>query len=377
MSKKFIKAQDYVNTLRKTKSEYTKDVPSRLAKVYGGKDKRPKPDYFRESSFLYIRSYNGDIGVRPFSGIQFWKSPDINISPLGNSATTTTELVAGQTYTIRCRLNNRGDLMIPYPKVEFFLTDPTLGFNTTVAEILGLTQLPAILLPASNNEVRFNYTVPASEAGHKCLFARTYSFSPLDKPFDLHALNPRIDRHIGQKNLNFIAQATPYSFNLVHQVNANETIEFRPMTKNAVLDIQHPALKELKVTTLKKKEMLSKIKIVLSARTSHEVSMKKRKAKYFITTSGKGISLERQAAIHKKTDAILKSVQAGKGSHQKFKKQLKTFNDMNRRAALTKMQIQIPDFGMRKGAAVGFEIINRNTLNGKIKGGITIVAMGN
>ena len=376
MSKKFAKAEGYVTTLRKSKSKYTKEVPAKLAKIYGSKEKRPKPDYFRESSFLYIRSYDGDIGLRPFSGIQFWKSPDINISPLSNTAITTTELMAGQTYTIRCRLNNRGDLMIPYPKVEFFLTDPSLGFNTSVAELLGLTQLPGILLPASNNEVRFNYTVPASEAGHKCLFARTYSFSPLDKPFDLHALIPRIDRHIGQKNLNFVPQATPYSFNLVHQFNAMETIEFIPMSRNAVLALQHPGLRALKVTTLKTEEMLSAIKIRLTDRTSHKVSMKKRKAKHFITTSGKGFSLERQAAIHKKTDVILKGVQAGKGSHQKFKKQLNAFNELNRRVAVTKMQIQIPDFGTRKGYAVGFEIINRNTITGKIKGGITIVALG-
>ena len=235
------KAAGFVKDLRRSREEYLKKAPGLLAKIYAGKDKRPKPDYFRESSFLYIRSYNGDIGNRPFSGIKFWDSPDININPISNSSINTTELHGGSTYTIRCRLNNKGDLMIPYPKVEFFLTDPTLGFNTTVAELLGLTQLQGLLLPASNGEAQFRYTVPASEAGHKCLFARTYSFSPLDKPFDLNALDPRLDRHIGQKNLNIIPQGSSFMFNLVHQFNTMETIEFRPMTASQVMAMQHPA----------------------------------------------------------------------------------------------------------------------------------------
>ena len=376
MSVNVKKAAGYISSLRKSREEYLNKVPAQLAKIYNGKDKRPKPDHFRESSFLYIRSYNGDTGIRPFSGINFWNSPDITINPISNSSINTTELHGGNTYNIRCRLHNRGDLMIPYPKVEFFLTDPSLGFNTTVAKLLGLTQLQGLLLPASNDEALMRYTVPASEAGHKCLFARTYSFSPLDKPFDLHALDPRLDRHIGQQNLNIIPQGSTYTFNLVHQPNAMETIEFRPLTVRQVMILQHPALQELKITALKDTKMLSRIKVAVATKTTHEIGMKSEKGIWQVTASGKGISLDKQGEIFKSTNAILKAIHAGKGSHQHFKKELKPFTDMNRHVAVTAFQMAIPDFGTRKGYAVGFEIVNINRIDGSIKGGITIIATG-
>lgn len=376
MSENITKAKAYIGELIKTRADYVKDAPSRIAKIYTGNDKRPKPDYFRESSYLYIRSYNGDTGVRPFSDITFWRSPDINISPVSNIGSYTTELEGGKSYNIRCRLHNRGDLMIPYPKVEFFLTDPTLGFNTAVAKLLGLTQLQSLLLPASNKELNFNYNVPASEAGHKCLFARTYSFSPLDKPFDLHALDPRIDRHVAQKNLNIIPQATPYFFNLVHQLNAHETIEFRPLSKDAVMGLQHPALQDVKITTLNRKDLLSRIKIEPVEKTDHKISLKRNKGTWHVMAKGKGPSLEQQSAINKRTYGILKNVHASKGSFQSYRKELKAFNEMNRYVGVTGFHMTIPDFGTRKGYAVGFEIVNTNTLDGIVKGGITIVALG-
>ncbi|MCM4166316.1 hypothetical protein KCTC52924_03245 [Arenibacter antarcticus] len=377
MSVNIKKAAGYISSLRKSREEYLKKVPGRLAKIYSGKDKNPKPDYFRESSFLYIRSYNGDVGVRPFSGINFWNSPDITINPISNAGMNTTELYAGNTYNIRCRLNNRGDLMIPFPKVELFLTNPSLGFNTTVGELLGLTQLQGLLLPASNGEAQFTYTVPASEAGHKCLFARTYSFSPLDKPFDLHALDPRLDRHIGQKNLNIISQGSTYSFNLVHQPNAIETIEFRPMTVRHVTNLQHPALQKVKITALKDNKALAQIKLEVVAKTPHKINLTNEKGLWQIRTSGKGISVEKQGEIIKSTNAILKAIHSGKGSHQHFRKELKPFRELNRHVAVTSLQITIPDFGTRKGYAVGLEIINKNKVDGTVKGGITVIATGN
>ena len=175
MSRHREKATAYVRELQKMRKSYSDKVPAQLRRIYGKGDHKADPDFFRESSFLYIRSYPGDIGVRPFSGINFWNSPDLNVSPINQLGSFTTELEAGKTYNISCRLNNRGDLMIPYPKVEFFLTNPTLGFNTQVADLIGLTQLPALLLPNSNGVANYQYQVPSSEAGHKCLFARTYS----------------------------------------------------------------------------------------------------------------------------------------------------------------------------------------------------------
>lgn len=378
MSKNIAKANELISQLLKERAGYTKDITGRITKIYtGNNDKRPKPGFFRESSYLYIRSYNGDVGVRPFSGITFWNSPDINISPINNIGTYTTQLEGGKSYNIQCRLHNRGDLMIPYPKVEFFLTDPTLGFNTSVAKYLGVTQLQALLLPASNNQASFLYNVPAAEAGHKCMFARTWSFSPLDKPFDLFTLDPRIDRHVAQKNLNFVPQAVPYMFNLVHQPNTIETIAFQPLSKDAVLALQHPGVHDLKITTITNKELLMQTKIELAAKPAGRFTMEPANGQWQIKSAGKrGFDLNKQAAIMKEMEAVIQSVNSGRSHFSEHKKILAAFEEMNRNVEQTALRITIPDFGLKKGTAAGFDIINVNQVNGQIKGGITLVVMG-
>lgn len=377
MSEHLAKAIAFVNELKDQKSKYTREVPDRLAKIYAINRDKGRPDTFNDSSFLYIRSYDGDVGIRPFSGITFWLSPDINISPISQLGDFTTELEAGKSYNLSTRLHNRGDVIVPYPKVEFFLTDPTLGFNTTVAKYLGVTQLPAMLLPASNGEANFLYNIPMTESGHKCLFARTYSFSPLDKPFDLHLLDPRLDRHIAQKNLNFVPQNTAYAFNLIHQPNANETIEFVPLAKDQVHAIQHPTLRSLKIGNIRNAELLQKIKIEMTGDSTAKLSRKREGAAWTFKVGGRnGLDLDQQSILLKRTESIIQAVYAGKSNFADHKKELRAFKEMNKAAVKTSMQITIPDLGLSKGAAAAFHIVNTNTLNGEIKGGITVVVMG-
>lgn len=377
MPEHLAKAIEFINELRNQKSKYTQEVPARLAKIYAIDREKGKPDTFKDSSFLYIRSYDGDVGVRPFSGYTFWLSPDINISPVSQLGDFTTELEAGKSYNISTRLHNRGDIIVPYPKVEFFLTDPTLGFNTTVANYLGVTQLPAMLLPASNGNANFLYHVPMAEAGHKCLFARTYSFSPLDKPFDLHMLDPRLDRHIAQKNLNFVPQNIPYTFNLIHQPNADETIAFVPLAKDQVHAIQHPTLRSLKIGNIRNTELLQKIKIQLTGDTSAKLSRSRTNPSWAFKIVGRnGLSLDQQSGMLKRMEGIIQAVYTGKSTFADHKKELAAFREMNKAALKTSMQITIPDLGLSKNRAAAFHIVNTNTLNGEIKGGITIVVMG-
>lgn len=377
MSERFAKAIAFINELKDQKSKYTRDVPNKLARIYGINRDKGRPDTFKDSSFLCIRSYNGDVGVRPFSGNTFWLSPDINISPISQIGDFTTELEAGKSYNLSTRLHNRGDVIVPYPKVEFFLTDPTLGFNTAVAKYLGVTQLQAMLLPDSNGEANFLYNVPMTESGHKCLFARTYSFSPSDKPFDLHLLDPRLDRHIAQKNLNFVPQNSAYAFNLIHQPNANETIEFAPLTKDQVHAIQHPTLRSLKIGNIRNAELLRNIKIELTGDSAAKLSREREGTAWSFNVAGRnGLDLDYQSSLLKRTESIIQAVYAGKSTFADYKKELSAFREMNKAAVKTSMQITIPDLGLRKGAAAAFNIVNTNTLNGEIKGGITVVVIG-
>jgi hypothetical protein len=209
------------------------------------------------------------------------------------------------------------------------------------------------------------------------MFARTWSFSPLDKPFDLFALDPRLDRHIGQKNLNFVPQAVPYMFNIVHQPNALETIAFQPLSKDAVLALQHPALLDLKINTITNREMLGKIKIELAGKPAGRFTMEGANGLWQIKSAGKrGLDLNKQAAIMKEMEAIIQSVNSGKSSFADHKKSLAAFEGMNRAVEQTALRITIPDFGLKKGTAAGFDIVNVNKVNGQLKGGITIVVMG-
>ena len=125
-------------------------------------------------------------------------------------------------------IRNRGDLMVPSAKVEFWLVNPSLGFDTRFATKLGVSADRVHAHGAS--EVSLDYVVPPSLSGHRCLFARVFSFSPLDLPIDDFALDPRIDRHIGQLNLSIVGQATSFTLDWIHHRNAVERLELVPMT---------------------------------------------------------------------------------------------------------------------------------------------------
>ena len=133
-------AVEYLRSLLKQRDLYSQEAIAELQRVFKRRDRRP-PEEFHDSSFLYMRSYDADLGVRPFSGVVHWHSPDITLSPLTGVGAYTTMLNAGDTYLIRCSLRNRGDIGVPSAKVELFLTDPTLGFDTRFATNLSLIHI--------------------------------------------------------------------------------------------------------------------------------------------------------------------------------------------------------------------------------------------
>lgn len=253
MTENIKQLQAFLKELRGQREDYLGGGNERIESLYRRSQKGRPPREFKETSFLYIRSYGADTGLRPFSDIVFWNSPDLQLQLISAPETFTTELQAGSTYTIRCRLHNTGDVTVPYPKVQFYLCDPTLGFDTRFATHIGTTQYDGLLLPGMHDFLEFPYDVPPAEAGHKCLFARTYSFSPLDRPVDVYDLNPRIDRHIGQKNLHIVGQGSAYQFNIVHQPNMAERIDFLPMTRQAIAMLQLPTMEAMTIRGQKSK----------------------------------------------------------------------------------------------------------------------------
>ena len=376
MTENIKKLQEYLAELKQEKAVYTKTLKEGNPEFFGiAGNKDRKPEIVEDSSFLYIRSYVGDIGDRPFSGIAAWNSPDINISPVTDIGNFGTTLHAGNSYNINVTLHNRGDITVPFPKVELFLTTPSLGFDTRFADLIGLTQYPGLLLSGGTDSLDYVYNVPVDLSGHRCLFARTYSFSPLDKPFDPYALQPHLDRHIAQKNLNFVAQNSEYQFNLIHLPNTQEQIMFVPLTRQKVLELMHPGVLQFKIADQIPRDALAKLEVMPLNKTPRGFQIKNNgRGIDVVSEEGKGWNVKEQAALMKQLKAI--SNPKRRADAETRKKVYRAFRAMNEHLTRTELTMKIPDFGLQPGQLAGLNIVNTNQVTGEVKGGITLLITG-
>lgn len=203
--------------------------------------KRKPPPEFVPSSFLVIRSHSGDIGHQPLpASMPFWISPAIRMLAAGGGSAA--DIVAGGSYEIECEVNNRGDLPVPSAKAEFFLTDPTIGFDTRWATPLGVASTYIAGLGAAR--LRIPFTPSHEQAGHKCLIVRTYSMMPPDVPIDDTNLSPVFDRRVAQLNIHITTVGAPYVFNIVTQPNFQGTLRIRAATMRELVGLGLPILAE-------------------------------------------------------------------------------------------------------------------------------------
>lgn len=329
-------AEEYLKELEDRRRRI-EEGQERLRREFGKRDIKP-PEMFENSSFMYMRSYVGDVGDRPFSGTVFWTSPDIAIEPLSHPGQATTQLAAGQAYRVRVRLRNRGDLAVPAAKVELFLVDPTLGFTTTAATNLTLGNVPGAWVPSGGNAVaELVWTVPPALSGHKCLFARAFSFSPLELPVDLTALNPTVDRHVAQLNLNIVGQAQQFRFNLVHAPNARMRIDLRPLKADELLRLGHPALAELRPAEKVPQHGWGGLAPIEPLK------------------GGGGLTVER-----------------GREGVQVLAKE----RTRSLRLHSSPLAMGVPDLGLARGEAVGLHVTSTDERAEAVTGGITLVIIG-
>jgi hypothetical protein len=376
LSEQLEEAGEYVKELNENMTAYRRFTKENIPEFFDKEREREPPNDFNDSSFLYIRSYDADIGVRPFSNIVFWNSPDITVAPLTDTAAYTNTLEAGLSYQFSCTIRNRGDLIVPSANVEFFLVNPSLGFDTRFAKKLGITS--CWVNSQGVNKAAIQYTIPGSESGHKCLFARTYTFSPLDVPVDDYQLSPPLDRHVAQLNLNILAQssASAYSFNLVHLPKARERIVFMPMTQNQVMALCHPFLADFKIVKCAATDLLKKIEIKPVSKNEN-IKIKKEGAEFMLTMKGEeGMDINQQAEMMKAITNALQAINAGKAKPAQFMELFGAFREMNKPMQNTTFKIQIPNFRLQKGEALGLQIVNTNMINRETKGGITLIVTG-
>lgn len=363
-----------LNKRREEKGAKLKEDLDRQVRESPVKNRRPPRDY-KDSSYLYIRSYDGDNGSRPGLNVAYWKSPDLNVSPLTSLNSYTTELNAGTAYNIKCLVHNRGDLIVPSAKVEFYLVTPSLGFDTRFAKKLGIAATWVSCY--SSAEVNLQYLIPPSDAGHRCLFARVFSFSPLDIPLHDTILNPVQDRHIGQKNLNIAAQSSQMQMNILHMPQAQLTVNFLPLNRDAILALRHPSAADFKIVENDKiAGVAARFKIDFAEKTENaKVEFKEGKAHFDFNTEGK-FNLDQQKKVNAEMQRVFTLIYAGKAKASEFKGQIAAFRQMNLENRMTLLNLQIPDVGLQKGEMTGFDIIATNNLNGEVFGGITVLVIG-
>lgn len=199
MTKKTIKK---LRLVAAKKAFRAKKMSRTLYKNKKGSDGRGES---REATYLYIRAFDGDNGSRPVPDeTVFWMSPDIQIYDPNGVQILTSELKANVEHTIKVIVQNDGDHDCNSCTVDLFFDDPSVGFSVTASEALGI-----LLGPVSNHSTagfEFRFTPTGEMIGHKCIFARAYSIINNDYPADLINLYAAADRHIGQRNLNIMAQ---------------------------------------------------------------------------------------------------------------------------------------------------------------------------
>ncbi|PTW50847.1 hypothetical protein [Rhodovulum kholense] len=370
-------ARDYLAELRKRRDAYAPDTLKKLQDQFRRKERKP-PGLFHDSSFLVIRSFDGDTGARPFSGITFWHSPDLTLSPITNLGAATTQLQAGDTYVIRTALQNRGDLPVPAAKVEHFLVDPTIGFSTRFAENLTRGAVPQAFVPALGAaETRFVWTVPPGQSGHKCLFARVFSFSPLDLPVDDDALDPRLDRHVAQQNLNILGQAQAFNFNLVHRANARIDLAIRALQPTELMALRHPALAGIAPFPEIPKRGWADLTGLRLRKGGGEVKAEPMPEGLRLSITGRGISLDDQKRLGAEMRAVLRAIGAGETRASAHRDLFARFREMTREARQTRLSLRTPRLSIPKGQAIGFEVIGIDQVAGDgPMGGLTLVVTG-
>ena len=371
---------EYLRDLQTLRRRYSDEAVSEVQTFFKRRDRKP-PEEFHDSSFLYMRSYDADVGVRPFSNIVHWHSPDITLSPVTSVGAYTTSLVAGNTYLIRCSLRNRGDLAVPSAKVELFLTDPTLGFDTRFATNLTLGRVPSAWVGSgASAAAEFVYTVPPAESGHKCLFARTFSFSPLELPVDDFQLDPRIDRHVAQQNLNIVGQSQAYSFQWVHAPNARHRFELQALQPEALLALRHPVLADVTPAAEFPRQGWGRLaRIELKEPATAELAV--REAREGVTVESidrEGLDLDAQRELNAAVRETLRAVYAGETSLSKHRDLFARFRAMNAQARRSTFTMTIPDLGLDLGQAVGVEVrsVDANADPPEVVGGITLIIVG-
>lgn len=377
----FDQITSYIAELNARAAKSQAEARRKLNPLFGRDDRRKGPDGFVESSFLYMRSCDADTGSRPIPCPAFWLSPDLRVAPASNLGMPTRLLQAGQTYRLTATLRNRGDLIVPSAKVEFWLVTPSLGFDTRFATKIGV--VAGMVMPYGAVDLGLDYTVPPSMAGHRCLFARAFSFAPLDIPVDDYALNPVIDRHVAQLNLDIVAQATTFQLDWVHHRNAREALEIVPMDAATLRALRREEMTPITLTAARPRAGLGDLtrRIDISARPPEGRGLSVRTERtenglMLASHDPEAYGIDTQLGLTKSAQALIAAMEKGKQIGDEGRKILRDYRAMTAQTVRTQIELALPDLGLRPNRGMALTIQRRDLASGAITGGIALVIVG-
>lgn len=368
--------ETYIAELRARADKSQADARATLNPLFRGRDDRKDgPGDFIDSSYLYMRSCDADQGSRPLPCSVFWLSPDLQVAPLSNLGTPTRVLQGGHSYRLTATLRNKGDLMVPSAKVEFWLTTPSLGFDTRFATKIGVAA--GRVQAHSATQIGLDYTVPPALGGHRCLFARAFSFAPLDIPLDDFALNPVIDRHVAQLNLDFVAQSSLFRLEWIHHQNAAERMEIVPMTLATIQALRAETMTPLKLMSgARLAGVIGKIGIGLvpgpEGKTAVTTAQDDRGMTLF-SKNQDAASTRQQAELTGQVQEAIKSTEVRRGRATEFRDLFAAYRAMTAQSHRSTIDLTIPDLGLRKNQGVPLQILRRNAASGQVLGGIGLI----
>ncbi|AZU62558.1 hypothetical protein [Neobacillus mesonae] len=338
---------EFIKNLKKRVREdydiFHSDKDNRKMLKMDGNDDIPP---FTGSTYLYIRSIEEDDGTRPLPpGIVSWLSPDITLID-SNGPLSSSTVSANTEYTVRVVVTNDGDQDCHSATVDLFLSDPSIGFSIAGSKPIGIHN---VSIPSrSKIDVDFPFLVTNQDSGHKCLFARVYSFATNDYPGDFDNFNPPDDRHTAQRNLSIVQQGISFKFNIMKAHMQSTKLE-------VVLTQVKDKLPWLKNYEVYQKEIeLGSFSIIDAGNDKISIPRK----------------IDRPSKIIKKLPLLIP-----KNKETKLEQTAKNRWTYEFKNEINQMKLNIPQLGLKDKEAVPINISVLNPETGKILGGITIVVV--
>lgn len=192
--------------------------------------------------WLLIRYRTADLGLRPIpAGEAFWASPDVWVE----SSDPGGKAVAGEENFVHARIFNLGKATAVPTRVDFYWANPAIGLGPAHMNLIGTEWVEIEHHTAADVRCNTAWIPVFVNGGHECLKVNCTNpiLDPITHPFD-----PRLDRHVGQRNITVLPAAAGETLNLALAVSNlfPMQVEARIMVRLERVMLDRAAAKQLR-----------------------------------------------------------------------------------------------------------------------------------